>query len=150
VNRGDLDHNFVIAQALKISILRLMARRALGHPDLHPDDWAFGEDALILALGDLDNAYSREALVDLMEFPTDDTLSDAMGEVLYKHGDALLPHVRKRIGAPLCAEAARSNGYLQPVSTKSRDKRLEGVLFEMKPENRARMDEWLRRRKGPK
>jgi hypothetical protein len=149
LNRGNLDPDYVVAQALKISILRLMAQRESGHLDLHPDDWAFGEDALVLALGNLNTHFSREALVDLMEFPTDDALSDAMGEVLNKHGDTLRPHIESRIGASLCAEAARPKNYLQPVSTRSRDKRLEGVLFEMKPENKAKIEAW-RRRNGPK
>lgn len=140
MNRDDLDSDLVIAQALKISLLRLVAVRSGRRVDLHPKDEAFGEEALVLALARLNTKFSRKALVDLMDFQLDDAVWDAFGEILGGYADALRPEIKARIGAARCPEAQRKDTYLPVVPKKNRDRQLDNILFEMKPEIRALID----------
>jgi hypothetical protein len=131
MNRGNLDPDFVIAQALKISLLRLAAHTRGQSAELHPDDVRFGEAALVLALARLDNRYSRAALLDLMEFVLADYIWDDIGEAMMgRFGESLIPDIKARIGKERCAQARRKSPYLESKSKKSRDRGLRNILFE--------------------
>jgi hypothetical protein len=145
MNRGDLNPDLVVAQALKISFLRLYGHRNGGSADLHLDDLKFGEEVLLLVLAQLNTPQSRSALLDVLDFEFDDVAADGWGEVLLEHGEKLVPEMQARLGKQPCVEASRSKPYVAPKRPEFRDKQLKSDISEMSPENRARIAEWRAR-----
>lgn len=131
MNRGALSQDVMVAESLKISILRLYGLREDGADVLSTEDWAYGEDALVLVLGRLNTEASRMAFVDLLDFELDDTVWDAIGEILNEFGGSLLPVLKARIGQPPCKEALRQKPYCKPMPPQLRDKQIKNILMDL-------------------
>jgi hypothetical protein len=149
MNRDGLDPEVVLAEALKVSILRLQAARSNGAP-LHPDDWAFGEDALVLALARLNTAQARKALLDLTDFELDNSVWDTIAEAAQQLGAEFEADVRYKITQAPCTQAERKQPYVPAMPRKLRDKQLQNWLSEMTPEAKAQIEEWKKRMESRK
>lgn len=116
-----------IAQAIKVSILRLAAMRELGDVGkLHENDWAFGEDRLVLLLGQLNNFESRAAFVELFDYRFGDAVFNAIGQISDEYKNELIPLFKERLGKPIA-----TSPYFPSFTQKERDKQLQNWIEEL-------------------
>lgn len=149
MNRDGLDPDFVLAEALKVSILRLQAARSNG-TSLYPDDWALGEDALVLVLAKLNTAQARKALLDLTDFELDNSVWDSIAEAAQHLGGGFEADIRRKITQAPCTQAERKQPYIPVMPRKFRDKQLQNWLAEMTPEAKAQIEAWKKRMESRK
>ena len=117
----ELDPQFLAAETLKISILRLI--NSYETPcDIHQDDWQFDIYSLVIVLGRQNTDQSRHAILDLLDYLLPDSVHDAITLIVDEQRSLMMPLMQKRIGQPLSSQATRKEPYVEVMPTKDRDR----------------------------